>query len=255
MQNTETRSISNSMIILGMILLAGIITAAILRDRIVNQPYREVSITGTGKVAYVPDIAKVTLGVHIERGNAQAALSDMSATIERVISAVEELGVPREKIATHNLSVYPQYYYPSEQPGQISGYTADQQLTIEVAIASSAPDIISDVIQVASTQGANQVQSVSFDASNLADLKQQATIEALEDAKSRAKTLADAAGVRLGKVHGWWANPIAIPGQPIPYDGYYGRGGDAMMQSAGGTTVPSGTSEIVIEVNLNYGTK
>jgi uncharacterized protein len=251
-----TRGVTNNIIILGMVLLSVIIIMAIVRDRIVNQPYREVQVLGTGKVAYTPDIAKVTLGVHIERGTANAALTDMSTTIESVLTAVEALGVSRDKITTHNLSVYPQYYYPSESAPRVSGYTADQQLTIEISVASSSPDLVGKVIQAASAAGANQVQNISFDVSNLADLKQQATIEALEDARSRAKTLADAAGVKLGKVHGWWANPIYVPGQPMPYDGY-GYGGDMRMEanSGGGMSVPVGSSEIIVEVNLNYGVR
>ncbi len=236
--------------LIGMLLLAGIIIVSILRDRIVNQPYREVSITGRGTVEYVPDIAKVTLGVHVEKPTAQAALTEMNAVIDRVIPAIEALGVSRDSISTANLSLYPQYYYPSEMPSQISGYTADQQLTIELAIASST-DIVGKAIQAASIQGVNQVNSVTFDASNIEDLKQQATLEALTDARGRAQTLADAAGIKLGRTLGWWANPISVPGNPMPYYDSYGYGGDM----GGGTTVPAGTSEVIIEVNLNYSTK
>ncbi len=255
MQSTYKRGVTNGMVILGMVLLAGIITMAILRDRFVNQPYREVSITGTGKVAYTPDIARVTLGVHADRPTAQAALSDIDTIINKVMPAVEELGISRDKISTQNLSVYPQYYYPEGGPSKISSYSADQQLTIEITLASSSPDLVGKVIQAASAQGANQVQSVTFDVSNLTDLKQQATMIALEDARGRAKELAKAAGVKLGDVHGWWANQISVPGQPMPYyDGYGGKGGE-MMESRGGMSVPAGTSELVIEVNLNYGVK
>ncbi len=248
---TYKRGVTNGIMVLGMLLLAGIVTIAIIRDRIVNQPYREVSITGRGTVSYTPDTAKVTLGVHVEKPTAQAALAEMNAVIGRVIPAVEALGVSREKISTANLSLYPQYYYPSEMPSQISGYTADQQLTIELAIASST-DLVGKTIEAASIQGVNQVNSVTFDVSNLEDLKQQATLEALADARGRAKTLADAAGVKLGKVIGWWSNPISVPGNPVPYYDNYGYGGD---MGGGGTTVPAGTSEVIIEVNLNYSTK
>jgi uncharacterized protein YggE len=251
---TTKQGMLPTILIIGMVLLAGIIISSILRDRFVNQPYREVSITGTGKVAYTPDIAKVTLGVHAEKPTAQAALDEMSAVIGRVIPAVEALGISRDKISTQNLSVYPQYYYPEGAPSQINSYTADQQLIIEIAMASSSPDLVGKVIQAASGAGANQVQSVTFDVSNLEDLRQEATIAALADARSRAKTLADAAGVRLGKVHGWWANPISVPGQPMPYYDSYGRGGDMALQEDG-MNVPSGTSEIIMEVNLNYGVK
>ena len=47
--------------LVGYVLLATIVIVAILRDRIVNQPQWQVSVTGQGKVAYQPDIAVVTL--------------------------------------------------------------------------------------------------------------------------------------------------------------------------------------------------
>lgn len=237
---------------LGLVLLAGIIIVSIVRDRIVAQPYNQVQVTGTGKVEYVPDTAHITLGVHIEGATAQAALTQLNAITARVIPAVEALGIPKENIGTQNLSVYPQYYYPSDAPSAISGYTADQQLTIKIAMASSSADMVGQVIQTASVQGANQVQSVTFDVSNLSDLKQQAVIEAITDARSHAQTVADAAGVELGDIVGWWENPISLPGQPAPYYGGYG-GGEMMMDQS--MNVPAGTSEVIMEVNLSYETK
>lgn len=239
---------------LGLVLLAGIVIVSIIRDRIVTQPWREVSITGTGTVEYIPDTAHITLGVHIESSTAQNALVELNAITARVIPAIEALGIPREDISTQNLSVYPQYYYPSDAPSAISGYTADQQLTIEISIASSSSDMVGQVIQTASAQGANQVQSVTFDVSNFSDLKQQAVVMAIADAKSRAETLADAAGVKLGDVVGWWENPISVPGQPIPYYADYGYGGGEMAMDKG-MSVPAGTSEIIMEVSLNYETR
>ncbi|MBP9772117.1 MAG: SIMPL domain-containing protein [Candidatus Pacebacteria bacterium] len=238
---------------LGLVLLAGIIIVSIIRDRIVMPSYNQVSVTGTGKVEYVPDTAHVTLGVHIEGPTAQNALAQLNTITTNVIPAVEALGIPKEKISTQNLSVYPQYYYPEFGPSVISGYTADQQLTIKISTASSSADIVGQVIQAASSQGANQVQSVTFDVSNLSDLKQQAVIQAIADARSRAQTVADAAGVKLGDVIGWWENPISVPGQPVPYYSDYGYGGDMAMGE--GMSVPAGTSELIMEVSLNYETK
>lgn len=236
---------------LGLILLAGIVVISILRDGIVTPSYNQVSVTGTGKVEYVPDTAHVTLGVHIDSTSAQSALAQLNAITDRVIPAIEALGIAKDDISTQNLSIYPQYYYPSDAPSTISGYTADQQLTIKIAMASSSNDMVGKVIQTASAQGANQVQSVTFDVSNLSELKQQAVLAAITDARARAQTVADAAGVKLGDVIGWWENPISVPGQPVPYYNGYG-GGMGMDQSM---SILAGSSEIIMEVSLNYETK
>lgn len=249
---SRQRGMTNGVVIFGMLLLALIIVVSMVRDRIVNNPYDQVSITGTGKVAYAPDTAMVTLGVHFESATAQGALSQMNTTIAKIIPAIQALGVPAENISTQNFSLYPQYYYPENSPARISGYTADEQLYIKISAVEgmSLEDSVAQVIETASTQGANQVIGIAFNASNLDELKQQARLLAIEDARSRAEITADAAGVKLGKVIGWWENQIYVPGNPVPYYDYgYGgeMGGGGMFPS-----IPTGSDEIVIEVNVNY---
>lgn len=238
---------------LGVVALATIIVIAIIQDAFTNQPWREISVTGTGKVEYTPDIARVSLGVNIESATAQSALTQLTATTDRVIPAIEALGIASENISTENLSLYPQYYYPSDRPSAISGYVANQQLTIEIPVNEST-DLVGKVIQTASAQGANQVLSVSFEASNIDDLRQQAVLLAIKDAEERAEEVANAAGIKLGNPVSWWENPISVPGDPVfrYQQGMYGYGGGDM---GGVAMVPVGIYEVIMQVNLNYETK
>lgn len=256
-QATYSRGMTTGVVVLGMLLLAGVVVTAIIRDRIVNQPWREVSITGTGKVPYTPDEGTITLGVHVDNAaTAQAALARLSETVGKVIPAITELGIPAEDISTQTYNLFPQYYYPEGGPSVISGYSADQQLVIKLTLQNGASDErIGKVIEAASAQGANQVLGVSFTASNIEDLQQQALLEAIEDAKGRAETTASAAGVTLKKVVSWWENPISVPGSPIPYyaDGY--GGGEMSYDMKGGVPVPVGSQEVIVQVNLNYSIK
>src|SRR3989344_5065220 len=105
---SSQRGMTNGIMIFGMLLLATIIIVALVRDRIVANPYDQVSITGTGKVSYVPDTALVTLGVHFENATAQGALTQMNTAMAAIIPAVEALGIAKENITTQNFSVYPQ---------------------------------------------------------------------------------------------------------------------------------------------------
>lgn len=238
---------------LSVVALAAIIIIAITQDAFTNQQWREISVTGTGKVAYTPDIARVSLGVNIESTTAQSALAQLTATTDRVIPAIEALGIAPENISTENLSLYPQYYYPSDRPSAISGYIANQQLTVEIPVGEST-DLVGRVIQAASAQGANQVLSVSFEASNIEDLRQEAVLAAIADARERADEVAESADVKLGKVVSWWENPISVPGDPVfkyQQQGMYGYGGEM----GGGAMVPAGIYEVIMQVNLNYETK
>lgn len=247
---SSQRGMTNGMIVVGMLLLATIVVVALVRDRIVSNPYDQVSISGTGKVAYVPDTALVTLGVHFENATAQGALTQMNTAMTAIIPAVEALGIAKENVTTQNFSVYPQYYYPDGGPSRISGYTADEQLLIKIVVAEggSLEDMVAKVIESASAKGANQVIGVVFDVSNIEDLKHQALELAIKDANTRAQATADIAGVKLGKVIGWWENPISVPGQPY-YNAY---GGEMGMGGGGMPSVPAGGQEIIIQANVNY---
>lgn len=233
--------------LVGMVLLAAIVIVAIVRDRIVNQPQWQVSVTGQGKVAYQPDIAVVTLGVQVDRfAFAETALKQLNERMDKVVAAIKEAGVPAEDVQTQAYSLAPQYNY---QDGiQIpAGYSANQQLTIKVRKINENTELLPKVIGAATRGGANQVAGLTFDLSNLNDVKQEARLKAIADAKSKADSLAEAVGVELGDIVGWWENFVQTPGGPtMMYDGKGGAGG------APTPTVPTGLQEIVVEINLNY---
>ncbi len=87
---------------------------------------------------------------------------------------------------------------------------------------------------------------IAFDVSKLEELKQEARIKAIADAKKKAQSIALALGVKLGNIVGWWENPIQVPGTTGPY--YLdGKGGEGDQNA-----VPTGLHEIIIEVGVNY---
>lgn len=235
---------------LGLILVAAIVIVAILRDRIVNPPQWQVSVAGQGKVAYQPDIVNVTLGVQIDKEKtAQQALSQLNQTVKKVVAALKTAGVPETNVQTQNYSLFPQYDY-TNGASILSGYNANQQLVVKVEGIKDDMDKVSKVIKAATDAGINQVLNINFDVSNLEELKQQARILAIGDAKNKAGATADAAGVKLGKLIGWWENVVQAP----TAGGYYadGKGG------AGGAvspTLPNGLQEVIIEISLNYKVK
>lgn len=234
---------------LAIVVVGAIVVVALVRDRIVNNPQWQVTVSGQGRVTYTPDVATVNLGVQVDKaGDAASALGKLNTTMTRVLAAVKDVGIPDADIQTQNYTLYAQYDY-IDNTSTLAGYNANQQLAVKVRNLDKQSDLVAKVISAASDAGANQVNGVSFEASNIEELKQQARLKAIEDARSKAGVLASAAGVRLGKVVGWWENVVSVPGQPGPY--YYGDKGG---MGAGGAmpTVPSGSPEVVVEVGVNY---
>ncbi|HLD86107.1 MAG TPA: SIMPL domain-containing protein [Patescibacteria group bacterium] len=241
--------------LVGMLLLAGIVTVAILRDRIVNQPQWQVNVVGQGKVAYQPDTAEVTIGVQVDRAySAELAMKQLNDKMAKIIAAIKAADVSAEDITTQNFSLYPQYDY--KEGVQVSaGYSANQQVVAKVKELTTSSEKLAKVVGDATKAGANQIVGINFSVSNVEELKQQAKLKAISDAKGKAGALADAAGVRLGKVVGWWENIVQAPGLS-GYGSYDYEKGSGMGGGGGGTpTVPTGSQEIIVEITVNYKVK
>lgn len=240
--------------LIGVLALAAIIIVAILRDRIVNQPQFQVNVTGQGKVSYEPDIANATLGVQVDKvKDAPVALQQLNDKMTKIVAALKTVGVAAADIQTQNYSLYPQYDY-KDGVAIPSGYSANQQLVVKVKDINNNPNMLPGVIAAATKAGANQVMGINFDVSNLDELKQAARLMAIDDARGKSGTTARAAGVRLGKVVGWWENVMQAPGLSSQFYGDKGGLGGGPIP-APAPQVPTGSSEIIMEVTLNYQVK
>jgi hypothetical protein len=268
--------------IIGILALCAIIIVAILRDKIVNDRFKQITAVGQGKITYVPDTAVISLGAQVDRvPKAEDALNRLNDKIDKIKKAVIAAGVKEEDITTSNYSLSPQYDYrfdsgasgasvgvsardiavsspeiapmpavinSPEKVLTVTGYNANQQLTIKVKDIANNNNLLNKAIAEAGKAGANQINGVSFEASNLEALKQQARVKALEDAKGKAKELAAAAGVRLKDITGWYENFVGLP---YAMDSVaYGKGGAGV--SGPMPQVSAGTNEIVVEIGLTY---
>lgn len=250
--------------VIGMILLTAIVGLAILRDRFVTNPQWQVSVIGRGQISYMPDMAKINIGVHVDRAStAEAALKQLNDNMAKVVAAITAVGIDKKDIQTQNYNLSPQYDYVNMPPDPLTGavvsgkrilagYTADQQLLVTIKDLSEEKGLVGKVISSANQAGSNTINSISFDTSDLNNLKEQARLAAIKDAKSKAGELAAAAGVKLGKTIGWWENFVQGPDSYPAYD--YGKGG-AMGVSAPQPTIPTGAYDIILEINLNYEVK
>ena len=161
--------------------------------------------TGTGEVTGVPSQATVSLGVTATSNSSDQAKASANNVVNKVTSDLKALGIDGNKIKTTNFSVTP------NGPGSIQpliaplnsgtgayGYTANATIEIDTPTV----DLANKAIDVASKDGANQLGGVNFtfDDATKNKLMQQAQAKAIADAKQKAQSLADAAGIKLGRI-------------------------------------------------------
>ncbi len=203
-------------------------------------------VNGEAKITAVPDTAEINVGIQINKPTVEAAQKEANEKINKVTSELKKLGIEEKYIKTVNYSLYPDYDYRSGQ--KIVGYKINITLRIKVKNF----DKINQAIDTATSLGANQIGNLTFtiDDEKLEELKMEARKEAIAKAKNKAKEIANAAGLRLGRIVNISEN-IPSDNYPSPLLKEAGIGGTAEEQK---TEIQPGESEITVSVVLSYET-
>jgi uncharacterized protein YggE len=160
-------------------------------------PLRLVSVSGSGEVKAQPDMARLTLGVDARRSTLNEARTQVNATVEKILALTRELKIDPKHVDSTRLNVQPDYRWDEKNSQQVLlGYVVNRQVEIELRDL----DKLGPLLERAVSAGANQVSSPQLDSSKRKELERQALVNAVEDARLNADTLARAAGARLGPV-------------------------------------------------------
>jgi uncharacterized protein YggE len=193
-----------------------------------------ISVSASGKVTIVPDVARVTLGVTITKPTVKAARANAAASMTRIIAAVKGLGVADADIQTVGLSLNPQYANGSAN--RIVGYQISEQLQITIRDL----DTTGDIVDAATAKGATDVNGISFELADPAKAMNDARASAVAAAQVSAQAMATAGHVTLGSVV---SISDANPATPI----YYGAARAAAVFDAA-TPIKVGTQDVSVQL-------
>lgn len=166
------------------------------------------TVDGQGEASAVPDQATVYFGVTSSASTVSQAQDNANKAADKLINAIKQQGILDKDIRTTNYSVTPNYGKTNPQPlimmpergggDNITGYTVSQNLEVKI----KPIDKVNKVIDIATANGANMVGGINFSLSDdlQKSLENKARVQAVQEAKSKAQALANAAGIRLGKV-------------------------------------------------------
>lgn len=207
-----------------------------------DNPPRTIMISGSGKVVGIPDIATVNLGLITERRDVLSAQRENSEKMNQLLVRLKDLQISKDDIQTTQYQIYPRYDY-SKGAGTIVGYTVSQSVSVKIRDLGK----VSAVLAAAGEVGANQVSGVSFTLDDPEDLRQEARTKAIGNAKDKARDIAKALGLKLGRIVSF--NESSSFPSPMAYARELGFGG-------GGDSVPpqveSGTVEVSADVSVTF---
>lgn len=251
MAETKQIELSNRLFILAIVLISAIAISYVVGVvlNIIGLPVfqpREITITGTGKIYVVPDIATVDISM-VNTGNEK---SDIPLMIQKnaddmndLISDLKALGIDEKDIKTTQYSLEPQYNWTEDEGRFFTGYEVTNTILVKIRDFTKIGDVLS---KATTDRHPDSIGNISFGIEDPEKARQEAREKAIEQAKAKAESIAKSAGLRLGRVLN-----VYDSNSSYYYDAAYEK------SSGGGSSAPSpeiqpGQSEITANVSVVY---
>ena len=207
-----------------------------------------ISVSGTGEVTVVPDVAILSLGVEAEKATVQQAMDEAAAAMDKVVAALRQSGVAEKDIQTRWFSVYQTTRWKDDEL-IVTGYRVSNTLTASIRDVDATGRIIDAVADAGGDL--TRIQGVSFTVDDPTQYYAEARARAVADARARAQQLADLGGVKLGKPF-----TISEVGGYMPtyydYDIRYSMAMDAGVGYAPETYISPGETEVSLTVYMDF---
>ena len=171
----------------------GVAAWGFARARASDKP-GNIAVSGSAEVTAVPDVACVSLGVVTRDPKAEVAAKSNADKTARVMEAIRKHGVEERDIKTSDYSLQQEVDYDSSPP-KFLGYNASSQIRVKTKDIAG----VGKLVDAAIAAGANSVNGISFDVENKSALRDKALSLASKRAREKAKVMATALGVRLGR--------------------------------------------------------
>lgn len=223
-------------------------------------PSSTVTVTGTGEVTAVPDVASFSFSVTESSKQVSDAQNKSSQKINKIIEALKDMGILEKDIKTTGYNTYPKYdyvkipcsesamdLYPCQNSKQVlNGYEVSQTIIVKVRKTADAGTALSKVGDL----GATNISGLSFVIDDMEKVQAEARNKAIKDAKEKAKVLEKSLGVRFARITSFYENGS----HPV-----YGYGGDMMSEKVMSSQplsvppqVPVGENKVISNVSITY---
>lgn len=154
------------------------------------------SISAQAEASRAPDIATLSTGVVTQAADANAAMRANAEQMATLMQAIKAAGIAERDVQTSGINLSPQYRYAENQPPTITGYQASNTVSLKVRDIAA----LGKVLDALAAQGANQINGPSFEIDQPEPVYDEARLAALEKAQARARTYADALGLKVRRI-------------------------------------------------------
>lgn len=197
-----------------------------------------IKVNGEGELAVQPDLASINLGIISEGKELLPTQQQNAIQSTEVIQSLVKLGIPQTQIQTFDYRMEPEYDY--EQGKQLfRGYKVTHILQVKIEDLT----MIGKVVDTAVQNGGNYVSNIQFTVKNKEPYYQRALVIAVNNAISKAKTIADSINVNLIPTPSLLIEDSSSSNQPFSYQP------EAMIKAM--TTTQLEPGQIKIKANIS----
>jgi len=237
-----------------------------------KKPMSRLHVNGTGISFQEPDTAHMSAGVVATGTTAKEAMAENGKKMKSAIDSLMAAGVKRKHIQTSGLNLVPVYNHngvsgrpiylphggiastsigtPSEDgklpERKIISYTVSNMVNAKTHDLDNLGAMLDSLVEA----GSNNIANIRFSLKDDSVAKTEARKEAIKDARQKAQTMAEGAGLKLGR--------ILVMGEGVNYNMSYSNEVQATSSGAftgasvSGAIVQSGQQRITASVNMVY---
>ncbi len=191
---------------------------------------------GRGVVRAAPDIAVLRLGVQTVGGNLQEIQEENAKISQAVLQSVYRLGITEIQTVGYDINKMIEY---------VEGRQVDKGYSVRniFEIRTNNMELVGTIIDTAVQNGANVVEFIQFEVSNINQYYLHALNLAIGNAYEKAASIADSLGLQL---HPFPRKITENSQPPIPYAAIN------MREGAFATPVEPGTNQIEASVTVEF---
>jgi hypothetical protein len=157
---------------------------------------RQILVSGSAEIFVEPDRVRLAFGITEKSRDLKAASDNMGMVLGKALSFLRSSGIQDKHIQTSHVSIRPEYHFDSETRETIlQSYALSQSFAVTLEDTAKYEEIFRGLLGL----GINEVRDVTFSISGQQKYRNEALAAAVKAAEKKARILADAAGVTLGK--------------------------------------------------------
>jgi hypothetical protein len=153
-----------------------------------------VEVAGKAKIMVMPNMATVSFAVETSATKAKQAVSENAEKTDALLKALRGITAKEVTIKTASFSLTP--IYDKDNRLRPKGYRARNSVTLE----TKSIDKLGAFIDEASNAGVSRIGTITFSTDRDEELRKEAAVKAVQQARKIAEDLAKAAGLDIKKI-------------------------------------------------------